>query len=88
RRFVLDELILSIRKVLFIKLARNEFRDHDDNFYMFMRQECSDQGSEVTGSSCESGVVAAGPHGGGGSAASAANDIQDVLPDGNTVASR
>lgn len=38
RRFVLDEQILSIRKVLFHELAHNEFSDHDDNFYMLMRQ--------------------------------------------------
>ncbi|CAN0267946.1 unnamed protein product [Ectocarpus fasciculatus] len=30
--------ILSIRKVLFHELAHNEFSDHDDNFYMLMRQ--------------------------------------------------
>lgn len=35
---VLCEQILSIRKVLFHELAHNEFSDHDDNFYMLMRQ--------------------------------------------------
>lgn len=38
RRFILDEQILSIRKVLFHELAHNDFSDHDDNFYMLMRQ--------------------------------------------------
>ncbi|CBJ49209.1 conserved unknown protein [Ectocarpus siliculosus] len=30
--------ILSIRKVLFHELAHNDISDHDDNFYMLMRQ--------------------------------------------------